>query len=46
MAKKTLTIYLEEDLIQKLKFIALKEQKTLAALLTEILQEYLEKNGG
>lgn len=44
--KKTLTTYLEEELIKKLKLLAVKQDKTLASLLTEILEKYLKEIGG
>ena len=44
--KKTLTTYLEEELIKKLKIKALEQDITLAALLSKILEDYLKKNGG
>lgn len=41
--KKTLTTYLDEELIAALKITAIEQNKTLAKLLTEILQEYLDR---
>lgn len=41
--KKTLTTYLEQDLINAIKIQAIKENKSLAQLLSEIIRSYLEQ---
>ena len=44
MAKKKVTIYLEENTIKRLKIEALKEDKSLSKLLEEITQKALESS--
>ena len=42
MAKKKVTIYIDENTIKRLKIKALKEDKSLSKLLEEITQRALE----
>lgn len=44
MSKKRLYIMLEEDDVYKMKIIALKKKKSLTAILSELAQEYIDKN--
>ena len=44
MAKKKVTIYLDENTIKRLKIEALKEDKSLSKLLEEITQKALESS--
>ena len=44
MAKKKVTIYLDENTIKRLKIEALKEDKSLSKLLEEIAQAALQSS--
>ena len=44
MAKKKVTIYLDENTIKRLKIEALKEDKSLSRLIEEIAQAALKSN--
>ena len=44
MAKKKVTIYLEQDTVKRLKMEALKADKTLSSLIEEIAQSALKSN--
>lgn len=44
MAKKKVTIYLDENTIKRLKIEALKEDKSLSRLIEEIAQTALKSN--
>lgn len=44
MAKKKVTIYLDQDTVKRLKMEAIKEDKSLSKLLEEIAQAALKSN--
>ena len=44
MAKKKVTIYLDQDTVKRLKMEAIKEDKSLSKLLEEIAQRALGSN--
>ena len=41
--RKKLTTYIEEDLIKRIKIKAIEEGKSVADILNELLEEYLNK---
>ncbi len=41
--RKKLTTYIEEDLIKRIKIKAIEEGKSVADILNELLEEYLDK---
>ena len=41
--RKKLTTYIEEDLIKRIKIKAIEEGKSVADILHELLEEYLNK---
>ena len=41
--RKKLTTYIEEDLIKKIKIKAIEEGKSVADILNELIEEYLNK---
>jgi hypothetical protein len=43
MERKKFTTYLDEDLIEQLKILAVKEKCSAAEILNQLLREFLEK---
>lgn len=43
MNRKKFTTYLEEDVIERLKILAIKEKRSAADILNELLREFLAK---
>ena len=41
--RKKLTTYIEEDLIKRIKIKAIEEGKSVADILNELIEEYLDK---
>ena len=41
--RKKLTTYIEEELIKRIKIKAIEEGKSVADILNELLEEYLDK---
>ena len=41
--RKKLTTYIEEDLIKRVKIKAIEEGRSVADILNELLEEYLDK---
>ena len=41
--RKKLTTYIEEDLIKRIKIKAIEERKSVADILNELIEEYLNK---
>ena len=41
--RKKLTTYIEEDLIKRIQIKAIEEGKSVADILNELLEEYLDK---
>lgn len=46
MATVSKSVRIDEDLWHRAKVKAMAERKTMQELITELLQEYLEKRGG
>lgn len=43
MAKKKFTTTLEEDLLEQIKIQAIREKRSVAELLEELIRDYLDK---
>jgi len=43
MEKTKLTTYLPKDLIEKIKIQSIKEKRSVASILEQLVREYLEK---
>lgn len=44
--RKKLTTYIEEDLIKRIKIKAIEEGRSVADILNELLEEYLDNRQG
>lgn len=44
MAKKKFTTTLEEDLLEQIKIRAIREKRSVAELLEELIRDYLDKS--
>ena len=46
MEERRLTFFVPDDMWERLRFAAVKERKTIKALMQEIIAEWLEKREG
>lgn len=46
MSKVKFTTTIDENLLEQIKIIAIKEKRSVSAILERLIKEYLEKNKG